>query len=284
MGPISRSSSMLEMNEIAEVRALNDYLCNEKEASASSDTTVCTEEDYWDSAPSMDDGFGEGEGTIGAEFSIPLSDDPDEKDPSSEDDKICKSLRSSLRRSASTPSLSAGPTPVDGAVQSQQQIVRRKSSLKKNSSLCSITELEPSTPTLSSENSKMKRNVSFTSLDVREYDMTLGDHPNVSYGPPVTLSWEYSQYDSICLDEYEAIRGRRRKKQNMRLSYIHRKDMLKQAGFTSDDIKEATKTAKRVQAKRNATKTFLPYYHVEKGIESAGRKMKRVLSGGNLKI
>ena len=48
----------------------------------------------------------------------------------------------------------------------------------------------------------MKRNVSFSSLEIRSYNVTLGDAPTAS-GPPVTLSWEYNPTsESYDVDRY----------------------------------------------------------------------------------
>ena len=56
----------------------------------------------------------------------------------------------------------------------------------------------------------MKRNVSFSHLQVREYAITLGDNPSVSSGPPVTLDWSYDPQEKTApVDAFEAVRIRR---------------------------------------------------------------------------
>ena len=47
------------------------------------------------------------------------------------------------------------------------------------------------------EEFKMKRNVSFSHLQVREYETTLGDNPSVSSGAPISLGWNYDPNEKI---------------------------------------------------------------------------------------
>eukprot|EP01083_Nonionella_stella_P239454 838048_1 len=96
------SVSMLEMNEIIEVQAISDHLCEGMDASTYK--TTGTKEDDWDLAPSIDDEFQESAGTVGSVFFIPLSGDlpatKNEMAPPSDDDKSRKSPCSSLEQSA----------------------------------------------------------------------------------------------------------------------------------------------------------------------------------------
>ena len=52
------------------------------------------------------------------------------------------------------------------------------------------------------------------------------DHPAVSYGPPITLSWDYLEYDPLDIDEYEIHHPKRRNLRQMGLNYYQRRSLL----------------------------------------------------------
>lgn len=77
--------------------------------------------------------------------------------------------------------------------------------------------MKDSTPSLASTQQNevfkpqpMKRRVSFSHLQVREYDITLGDNPSVSSGLPISLDWSYDPNERIApIEAFEAVRVRR---------------------------------------------------------------------------
>lgn len=121
-----------------------------------------------------------------------------------------------------------------------------------------------------------KRHISFHQIIVRDYDMILGDHPNCSYGPPVTLGWHYLEYEPLDLNEYEYHHSRRRPLKKLLLNYYRRRDMLLTEN-TVDELKKATKEKDRVKMHRSLTRAFLPLLKVEDAFESTGRKLKRIV-------
>eukprot|EP00581_Thalassiosira_minuscula_P001756 CAMPEP_0183742214 /NCGR_PEP_ID=MMETSP0737-20130205/64204_1 /TAXON_ID=385413 /ORGANISM="Thalassiosira miniscula, Strain CCMP1093" /LENGTH=194 /DNA_ID=CAMNT_0025977765 /DNA_START=120 /DNA_END=703 /DNA_ORIENTATION=- len=48
-----------------------------------------------------------------------------------------------------------------------------------------------------------KRKISFGTVSVRDYGIILGDHPCCSYGPPITIDWDYHQHEALDVDVYE---------------------------------------------------------------------------------
>jgi hypothetical protein len=131
-----------------------------------------------------------------------------------------------------------------------------------------------------SELCKAKSSVSFSSIQIREYDQTIGDHPNVSYGPPISLDWNYQALDSITLDDYESNRGRRRSFPQLMMNHFTRKNVLMHNfGYSEADLKKAQKEAERAKLQRAVTQYFLPCSRVEDIVTSGVRKAKRVVKG-----
>lgn len=127
--------------------------------------------------------------------------------------------------------------------------------------------------------SSSKKSVGFDSVKIRSYSQTMGDNPAVSYGPPISLDWEYEQEDDIDIEEFESQRVfSRRAMRQLVISYYRRKAMLsRDYGFTEEELVKAKKEADKTKFKRAITNTLLPVMHVEAVIESAGRKAKRII-------
>lgn len=123
---------------------------------------------------------------------------------------------------------------------------------------------------------KPKRKVQFGSVLVRDYEMILGDHPCCSYGPPVTLDWDYLEYEALEVNEYEFHRPPRKGIRKMGLNYYKRKQLLSDAGYTDADFKLSKKRIGRAKFNRSLTRQILPLMKVEDAIESSYRKIKRL--------
>jgi BRCT domain type II-containing protein len=52
----------------------------------------------------------------------------------------------------------------------------------------------------SASNRSLNRNVSFTNLSIREYNVELGDNPSCSFGVPISLGWDYEEQEALPLD------------------------------------------------------------------------------------
>ena len=72
----------------------------------------------------------------------------------------------------------------------------------------------------------LTRRVSFTSLEIREYPVIPGSHPECSSGCPIELGWEYHSQSELSLDHYEAARHPRRPREQLRLSVQERESLL----------------------------------------------------------
>ena len=123
------------------------------------------------------------------------------------------------------------------------------------------------------------RNVSFSSLEIKEFNVTLGNHPSASSGPPVMIDWDSECNKRVIdLDEYERGRSPRRQRKQLKLSYRDRKNMLEQQrGFSTQEVNEAWADALKIRQQRHETlRRGLVLMTIDDVVESAQRKCRRV--------
>jgi hypothetical protein len=130
----------------------------------------------------------------------------------------------------------------------------------------------------SASSSGSSKSVCFDSVSIRSYQQTMGDNPAVSIGPPIQLDWQYEQLGDEDIDAYESSRGyRRRKYHQLPMSYYRRKDvLLRQYGFSKEDLLQKKKEINRAKFKRGVTNALLPIMFLQDALESAGRKARRL--------
>ena len=146
----------------------------------------------------------------------------------------------------------------------------RKPSLKRVSSLSS-------THSSSSSSNLMKRNVSFSRLEIREYDIAISDHPSCSYGPPIQLGWQYRDRKAVGLEEYEKKREPRRNMNQLVLSYnVRRYLLLKRAGYSKGEIQQAMDEVERVKRERLITDMLLPTSKIDEVVEEIFDSVKGI--------
>ena len=154
-----------------------------------------------------------------------------------------------------------------GVTQLEVMIPQNRSILKRNDS--SVDML--------SSRQKLSKQVSFNDVQIRDYDVTIGDHPDCSIGPPISLGWDFKQSASIDLEEYETHRAPRRSLRELVLNYYHRMHILEQDKELSEkDIILAVKKVNRAKFQRKCTRAFLPVWKLEDIAQSAKRKMKKI--------
>eukprot|EP00594_Rhizosolenia_setigera_P018778 CAMPEP_0178963434 /NCGR_PEP_ID=MMETSP0789-20121207/15023_1 /TAXON_ID=3005 /ORGANISM="Rhizosolenia setigera, Strain CCMP 1694" /LENGTH=297 /DNA_ID=CAMNT_0020647905 /DNA_START=18 /DNA_END=911 /DNA_ORIENTATION=- len=171
---------------------------------------------------------------------------------------------------------------------------KRRSSLKRNPSYSSLSGLKSSGSSLTHDEHEtssqgMRRNVSFSSLSVREYDLVLGDNPSVSRGPPTSLSWNHKNEASIDLEKYESERMPRRTSAEMVMPHRVRASLLRDL-HSATEVKQVITEIKKVKKDRQRTKKLAEntptVLVLEDALESAKRKIGRVkgkLTGGSKK-
>lgn len=120
-----------------------------------------------------------------------------------------------------------------------------------------------------------RRGIRFCAVHVRDYAQTVGDNPSVSYGPPISLDWEYTARDAVTVDAYETARGRRRNLRQMMMNHYHRVNVLTHAcGFSEDVLRAAQKAAERIRTQRAVTRALLGVCKFEEAWQSTKRKLK----------
>ena len=144
--------------------------------------------------------------------------------------------QSSMSKKRPTPPLPP-PTPISGLPAhfvspppSAQCAQPRRSSIRRPSVVSPDTDLCADQPPSTEKKPKMRRNnLSFQSLEVREYSQVLGDHPCCQSGLPLSLGWDYDADATIHdVDEYETHRESQRVKsrKDMKLDCEERREIL----------------------------------------------------------
>jgi hypothetical protein len=120
-----------------------------------------------------------------------------------------------------------------------------------------------------------RKTVSFGSIQVRSFNRILGDHPEVQFGPPLSLSWEFVDLEAQTLDKYESTRPS--KKRNLRLSSLTRRNLLENVfDVPSNELIAAEKAAKKIQRQRErSNKQGRVPAVVESALLSVNRKIQR---------
>uniref|UniRef100_A0A6S8I6F1 Uncharacterized protein n=1 Tax=Amphora coffeiformis TaxID=265554 RepID=A0A6S8I6F1_9STRA len=157
------------------------------------------------------------------------------------------------------------------------------SSLPRKSSLKRIPSLQSSSTDGGAANAPLKsvkRTVSFGKLETREFSIALSDHPSCSYGPPISLGWDFRDKETVELDHYEEQRSPRRQMHQMILSYnVRRFLLLKRAGYSHDELEAAMNEVERVKRERLVTDLLLPASKIDETVEEVVRRVKSMFGG-----
>ena len=127
-----------------------------------------------------------------------------------------------------------------------------------------------------------EKTVGFKNVDIREFKMTLGNHPSATSGPPVMLDWEACPKEHVIdLDSYERGRRPRRSRRQLKLSLQQRHNILvKEQGFAFDEVKHAWQEALEIRKQRKETlERGLALMKLDEVWESTCRKFNRLVDG-----
>jgi len=108
--------------------------------------------------------------------------------------------------------------------------------------------------------------------------MILGDHPECRFGLPVTLGWDYLEYEPLSVDDYEIHHALRRPLQQMRLPSERRHEMFLDLRYKTAELNQTRKELIKTQNGRLWTRTLLDnplLHHVDGGLRFIARRVKR---------
>jgi hypothetical protein len=97
----------------------------------------------------------------------------------------------------------------------------------------------------------MVKSVSFGTVEIREYPFTIGDHPSVHGGVPLTMEWHYNTETVKIMSVYDLDPSlSHRKEDNLVLSSWERARILKDLGFTKLQLTDAMLRAQQDRLRR----------------------------------
>jgi len=100
------------------------------------------------------------------------------------------------------------------------------------------------------------KSVRFDNVYIREYETVLGDNPSCSCGPPISLGWNYDDFDQkeMLVESYEQYRdGQRRNIHQMRIPSHIRHQTLKYLNVSTRDIRQIELECNIIKDYRNET-------------------------------
>ncbi|GKY92272.1 hypothetical protein MPSEU_000198300 [Mayamaea pseudoterrestris] len=137
-----------------------------------------------------------------------------------------------------------------------------------------LEDIERSSSASFESEEKTRKSVRFSDIKVREYNRTIGDHPEAA-GYPITLDWEYVENAATPLDVYE--KERPVKRRNLRLSNVTRKNLLINV-FQVDEaeLQRADSEVKRIRKQReNSNKQGKMAAKMESALIQTRRKLRK---------
>mmetsp|Transcript_17873 Transcript_17873/g.41218 ORF Transcript_17873/g.41218 Transcript_17873/m.41218 type:complete len:433 (+) Transcript_17873:203-1501(+) len=132
-----------------------------------------------------------------------------------------------------------------------------------------------------------QHSVHFQNVDIRNFKMTLGNHPSATTGPPVMLDGELIEPHHLArkimtLEKYEQTRPPRRKRRQLKLTLQQRHNILvKERGFSFEEVKGAWQEALQIRKQRKETlDRGLAMMKWDEVWESTCRKFNRLVDVG----
>jgi hypothetical protein len=136
----------------------------------------------------------------------------------------------------------------------------------------------PTTTTTAMTTKERVVRVHFGEILIRYYERIIDDNPSCIDGPPIGIGWQYHAYGSYSVNEWEELRGPRRKSQHLVLIRPERELMLQNLGYTAQDIAKVIRSTRIARQKRRQTILNLNAQPYEEAMESVTRKIRKLLA------
>lgn len=149
------------------------------------------------------------------------------------------------------------------------------------SSIMKINSLKESLNTDFDDRCNMNEHASvkFTSVEIREFEIIIGDNPACRAGAPLSIGWSYyPEHFSASLTDFEKSRGPRRQGTQMVVPKSVRHQILQNEwNFSSDSIIKATKATQKLHNQRHVTAiTSDSVFKAEDLLKRAARKVRKI--------
>ncbi|KAL7529519.1 hypothetical protein ACHAXR_003011, partial [Thalassiosira sp. AJA248-18] len=122
--------------------------------------------------------------------------------------------------------------------------------------------------------------VRFDTVEFREYGRNLDDNPSTSSGPPIGIDWRYDPKDTVVLDvdAYENCReGYRRSKWELAIPPSVREEMLREVGFSRNEIKLVVRSVQKDKDRRNISLHRQKFDPILERVDSVKHGVSRLL-------
>lgn len=123
------------------------------------------------------------------------------------------------------------------------------------------------------------RSISFSQVNIREYERILGDNPCVSSGVPLGIGWRYAPDPVVVnVDAYEDGKRCPRGRSEYLVPKAVREGLVQEhAGVGRREIVTAVRAIQKAKAQRRRTVINLGHQKTEERVEGARRKLKKIL-------
>mmetsp|Transcript_34497 Transcript_34497/g.83484 ORF Transcript_34497/g.83484 Transcript_34497/m.83484 type:complete len:236 (+) Transcript_34497:38-745(+) len=125
--------------------------------------------------------------------------------------------------------------------------------------------------------------VRFDIVEFREYPRALSDNPSTSSGPPIGIGWRYDPNDTIVLDldSYECDRvDNRRTKRELAIPANIREDMLREAGYSRNEITKVVRQARKDKERRHVSFHQQKFDPILERVEIVKHGVRRIIPRG----